>query len=98
MPPRQNRARNLRLEERFSVQWFTENLPRAAVVLRTLDASGGPKRNDFVKYLNGYIDEEPTEEEWDTLFKVGMPQTLLDIASQRQLYRDYLSDDLLPVS
>lgn len=95
MPPtktrsarRKGNAKNASLVEDISaLEWFLTNGLKSGDVLRKLHHKEDDKRIEFLSYLGQFFETDPSEEAIHGIFEGQLPQALIDIASERKLYK-----------
>ena len=105
MPPksRSNRRKKNKkhapiVEEVTEPEWLLKNASRAGEVLRKLHLRGDERRFDFVVSLEDFLGEEPNEDQIHEIFEGRLPQVLMDISTDRTLYKQFPDDDEIAVS
>ena len=106
MPPAKARAnrrkRNAKnasiVEDIAGPEWFLTNAIKSGEVLRKLHVKEDDRRLDFVMHLQEYLAEEPSEDEIHGIYEGRLPQVLMDIVSDRSLYKVVAVDDDILVS
>lgn len=100
MPPKSRSNRRKKnnknaaiVEEITGPEWFRGNALRSGEILRKLHLRGDERRFEFVATLEEFLNGEPDEEQFHGLYEGRLPQVLMDISTERILYKRLLDDE-----
>lgn len=92
------RKKNSSSGQEWTAEWFSENSIDVGDALRELHENAPAKRVKFLARVIEFIEDKPPEDDWDDLCEGGLPEALIDIAVERELYRQFPTNKTVAVS